>query len=191
MMRSLCRATASLWTIALLGGACTLDDSMQLPIAEEVLAIATVPSDSGIRLRTFILSQPPRAGQPIWLLHLLVNGQRTREVDSDPDLFYHVVVAADGTRPRPFSRRAVTRSSGELGMVTLGAGGIVGGVIDLACMSLPYFSQSSECEYGFRLEPGNYRLITTYERGPSEGRPVRPGFERLLLQDTVEFTVHR
>ena len=76
-------------------------------------------------------------------------------------------------------------------MVTLDAGGIVGGVIDLACMSLPYFSQSSECQYGFRLEPGDYQLITTYQRGPADDRLVRPGFERLFLQDTVEFTVHR
>jgi hypothetical protein len=191
MMHLLCRATANLTMIVLLGSACTGDGSRQSPIAEDLLGAATVRSDSGIALRTFVLSQPLRAGEPIWVLYLLVNGQRTRQVDSDPDLFTLDVAAADGTRPTPYSRRAVTRSAGDLGVVTLGAGGIVGGVIDLACISLPYFSQNGECEYGFRLEAGDYRLITTYQRGPADDKPVRPGFERLFLQDTVEFTVNR
>jgi hypothetical protein len=167
------------------GGARPLTrDSVVQGIARDI----AVPLDTNITLHTFLLSDAPRTGGPVRVLYLLVNGHRMREIDSDPDLFRFDIETETGDRVRPFSGGSIARSSGDLGVFTLDVDAVVGGVVDVTCMSPPYSARSSECQYGFHLEPGDYRLITTYQRGPVEG-PGRAGFEPLLLSDTLTFRV--
>lgn len=164
-------------------------DAQRPTIAESIRDLATAASDSGLNLRTFLLSPNPRTEEPIRILYLLVNGQRMREVNADPDLFNFDVLTAEGDTVQPYSAGiAITRSFGDLALVTLDVNGMIGSVVDLACIRLGYGLRSQGCLYGFRLSPGAYQLITTYRRGPREGA-VRPGFERIWLVDTLRFRV--
>lgn len=184
-----CGALMAILLLAVMG--CYPGPQPRQSIADDIAAVAAPPTDSSLALRTFLLSEHPTTERPVWVLYLLVNGNRMRQVDTDPDLFRFDLYHEGGEAIVPFTTRgSVARSSGTLGMVTLDAGGMAGGVVDLTCMSLRYGLRTGDCHYGFRLTPGDYKLITLYQRGPLEDS-ARPGFERVSLADTIVFAVGR